>query len=292
MTGPTGIRAPRGNVRTCKGWFQEAALRMLMNNLDDEVAEKPGDLVVYGGVGKAARNWAAYHAILRELRELGNDETLLIQSGKPIGVLKTHELAPRVLLANSNLVGHWATWDEFRRLEALGLTMFGQMTAGSWMYIGTQGIVQGTFETFAAAAKQHFGGDLSGRFVLTGGMGGMGGAQPLAATMNGAAVMCVEVDPHKIERRIRTNYCDRMTSSLEEGLDWVLRAKADKQPISVGLVGNCAEVLPKLVARGIIPDLVTDQTAAHDPLNGYIPAGCSLEAATRLRCSDPKNYLD
>ena len=291
-TGTTGIRAARGNNRTCKGWIQEAALRMLMNNLDEEVAENPGDLVVYGGIGKAARNWPAYHAIVRELTELANDETLLIQSGKPVGVLRTHAFAPRVLIANSNLVGHWATWDEFRRLEALGLTMFGQMTAGSWMYIGSQGIVQGTFETFAAAATQHFGGDLAGRFLLTGGLGGMGGAQPLAATMNGAAILCVEVDARKIERRLRTQYLDRMTGSLDHALDLTLRAKASREPLSVGLVGNCAEVLPELVRRGIVPDLVTDQTAAHDPLNGYIPAGLSLEAAAHLRRHDPKTYLE
>jgi urocanate hydratase len=265
---------------------------MLMNNLDDEVAENPRELIVYGGSGKAARNWDAYHAIVRELTALENDRTLLIQSGKPVGVLRTHELAPRVLIANSNLVGHWATWDEFRRLEALGLIMFGQMTAGSWMYIGTQGIVQGTFETFAAAAATHFGGDLRGRFVLTGGMGGMGGAQPLAATMNGGASLVVEVDPVRIERRIRTGYCDRMTTSLDEALSWVLDAKANRRALSVGLVGNCAEVLPALVTRGVVPDLVTDQTSAHDPLNGYVPAGCSLEEAADLRRRDPGRYVE
>ncbi len=263
-----------------------------MNNLDDEVAENPRELVVYGGAGKAARNWDCYAAIVRALRGLEGDETLLIQSGKPVGVLRTHEWAPRVLLANSNLVGHWATWEEFRRLEALGLIMFGQMTAGSWMYIGTQGIVQGTYETFAAAAAKHFGGNLAGRFVLTGGMGGMGGAQPLAATMNGAAMLCVEVNPAKIERRVNTGYCDRVTASLEEALAWVHEAVKDRSPVSVGLVGNCADVLPELLRRGVVPDLVTDQTAAHDPLNGYVPSGLSLEAADRLRRERPSEYLD
>ena len=286
------IRAPRGTTLTCKGWPQEAALRMLMNNLDEEVAENPRELIVYGGAGKAARNWDAYAAIVRELTALEGDQTLLVQSGKPVGVLKTHAFAPRVLIANSNLVGHWATWDEFHRLEALGLIMYGQMTAGSWMYIGTQGIVQGTFETFAAAATRHFGGDLAGRFVLTGGMGGMGGAQPLAATMNGAALLCVEVDAARIERRIKTRYCDRMTASLDEALQWVLTAKANRQALSVGLVGNCATVLSELVRRRVVPDLVTDQTSAHDPLNGYIPAGLSLEDAAQLRKKSPSEYVD
>ncbi|HKW85816.1 MAG TPA: urocanate hydratase [Nitrospiraceae bacterium] len=286
------IRAARGTTLTCKGWAQEAALRMLMNNLDDEVAEKPGELIVYGGAGKAARNWDAYAAIVRELTVLEGDQTLLVQSGKPVGVLQTHDFAPRVLIANANLVGHWATWDEFRRLEALGLIMYGQMTAGSWMYIGTQGIVQGTYETFAAAADRHFGGDLSGRFVLTGGMGGMGGAQPLAATMNGAAILCVEVDQAKIERRMKTGYCDRITTSLDEALQWVQSAKADRKPLSVGLVGNCATVLPDLVRQGVVPDLVTDQTSAHDPLHGYIPVGLSLEHAAQLRQRSPKDYTD
>ncbi len=286
------IRAPRGSELSCKGWPQEAALRMLMNNLDPDVAERPGDLVVYGGVGKAARSWPAYHAIVRELRALEADQTLLVQSGKPVGVLRTHPMAPRVLLANSNLVGRWATWEEFRRLEALGLIMYGQMTAGSWMYIGTQGIVQGTFETFAAAGATHFGGDLTGRFVLTGGMGGMSGAQPLAATMAGAAILCVEVDPSRIERRLRTRYCDRMTKSLDEALRWIDQARAAKQALSVGLVGNCAEVLPELVRRGITPDLVTDQTSAHDPLNGYIPAGLSLADAAELRRTKPDEYVN
>ena len=286
------IRAPRGAALSCKGWAQEAALRLLMNNLDDEVAESPRDLIVYGGIGKAARTWEAYHAIVRELQTLEHDQTLLIQSGKPVGVLHTHDWAPRVLLANSNLVGHWATWDEFRRLDALGLMMFGQMTAGSWMYIGTQGIVQGTYETFAAAADRHFGGDLSGRFILTGGMGGMGGAQPLAATMNGAVMLCVEVNPAKITRRIETGYCDRMTASLDEALQWVRAAQQTRSALSIGLAGNSAEVLPELLRRGVVPDLVTDQTSAHDPLNGYIPAGLSLEEAAALRQEKPSQYTE
>jgi urocanate hydratase len=286
------IRAARGSVLSCKGWSQEAALRMLMNNLDDEVAEHPAELVVYGGRGKAARNWDAYQALVRELTALEDDQTLLVQSGKPVGVCRTHEWAPRVLIANSNLVGHWATWEEFNRLEALGLIMYGQMTAGSWMYIGTQGIVQGTFETFAAAAAKHFGGDLSGRFVLTGGMGGMGGAQPLAATMNGAAILCVEVDPEKIRRRIADGYCEQMTDSADTAVALVTAAKGRRQALSVGLVGNCATVLPELARRGLVPDLVTDQTSAHDPLNGYIPAGLSLAEAARLRTERPAEYVD
>ena len=261
-----------------------------MNNLDDEVAENPGDLIVYGGIGKAARNWMAYHTIVRELQALKRDQTLLVQSGKPVGVLHTHEWAPRVLIANSNLVGHWATWDEFRRLDALGLMMFGQMTAGSWMYIGTQGIVQGTYETFAAAADRHFGGDLSGRLIVTGGMGGMGGAQPLAAKMNGAVMLCVEVNAAKIARRIETGYCDRMTASLDEALQWIVAAQQNRSALSVGLIGNCADVLPELVRRRVIPDLVTDQTSAHDPLNGYIPSGLSLEEAAMLRRQKPLEY--
>jgi urocanate hydratase len=265
---------------------------MLKNNLDEEVAENPRDLIVYGGIGKAARNWEAYHAIIWQLQALERDQTLLIQSGKPVGVLRTHEWAPRVLIANSNLVGHWATWDEFRRLDALGLMMFGQMTAGSWMYIGTQGIMQGTYETFAAAADRHFGGDLSGRFILTGGMGGMGGAQPLAATMNGAVMLCVEVDPAKIARRIETGYCDRMTASLDEALQWVGTAQRERAALSIGLAGNCADVLPELVRRRVIPDLVTDQTSAHDPLNGYIPSGLSLEEAAALRRQKPSEYTE
>ncbi len=289
---PTEIRAPRGTKLRCKGWKQEAAMRMLMNNLDPEVAERPQDLVVYGGSGKAARDWAAYHAIVRELEALGNDETLLVQSGKPVGVFRTHEEAPRVLIANANLVGHWSNWDEFRKLEHLGLIMYGQMTAGSWIYIGSQGILQGTFETFAAAARKHFSGSLAGKLVVTGGMGGMGGAQPLAATMNGAAFLCVEVDAKRIERRIESGYCDRMTRDLDEALSLLRDAMARKRALSVGLVGNCAEVLPELVRREIVPDLLTDQTSAHDPLNGYIPAGYSVEEAASLRASDPKQYID
>jgi urocanate hydratase len=289
---PVEIRAPRGTVLRCKGWKQEAALRMLMNNLDPDVAERPQDLVVYGGSGKAARDWPSFHAIVRELEALGNDETLLVQSGKPVGVFRTHEEAPRVLIANSNLVGHWSNWDEFRRLEQLGLIMYGQMTAGSWIYIGSQGILQGTYETFAAAARHHFGGSLAGKLVVTGGMGGMGGAQPLAATMNGAAFLCVEVDSKRIERRIESGYCDRITRDLDEALRMLREAIAEKNPLSVGLVGNCAEVLPELVRRGITPDLLTDQTSAHDPLNGYIPAGYSVEQAAKLRVADPKQYVD
>ncbi|GBC81004.1 Urocanate hydratase [bacterium HR10] len=285
------VRAPRGRELTCKGWHQEAALRMLMNNLDPEVAEKPEELIVYGGAGKAARNWECFDALVRCLRELENDETLLVQSGKPVGIFRTHEWAPRVLIANANLVPHWATLEEFLRLEALGLIMYGQMTAGSWIYIGTQGIVQGTFETFAAVAERHFGGDLRGRLVVSGGMGGMGGAQPLAATMNGAAYLGIEVDPARIERRIRTGYCDRMTFDLDEALRWVLDAKARGEALSVGLVGNCAEVLPELVRRGIVPDVLTDQTSAHDPLNGYIPAGLSVDEAATLRRTNPQDYI-
>ncbi len=285
------IRAPRGRELTCKGWHQEAALRMLMNNLDPDVAEKPEDLIVYGGAGKAARNWECFEALVRALRELENDETLLVQSGKPVGIFRTHEWAPRVLIANANLVPHWATLAEFLRLEAMGLIMYGQMTAGSWIYIGTQGIVQGTFETFAAVAERHFGGDLRGRLVVSGGMGGMGGAQPLAATMNGAAYLGIEVDPARIERRLRTGYCDRLSFDLDEALRWVLEAKARGEALSVGLVGNCAEVLPELVRRGIVPDVLTDQTSAHDPLNGYIPAGLSVERAEELRHTNPQDYI-
>jgi urocanate hydratase len=288
----TEIRAPRGSRLRCKGWKQEAALRMLMNNLDPEVAERPQDLVVYGGTGKAARDWPSYHAIVRELEALGSDETLLVQSGKPVGVFRTHAEAPRVLLANSNLVGHWSNWDEFRKLEQLGLIMYGQMTAGSWIYIGSQGILQGTFETFAEAARKHFGGSLAGKLVVTGGMGGMGGAQPLAATMNGAAFLCIEADVNRIERRIESRYCDRMTRDLDEALGMLREAMAAKHPLSVGLVGNCADVLPELVRRGIVPDVLTDQTSAHDPLNGYIPAGYSVEDAAKLRKTDPKQYVD
>ncbi|HEX7049430.1 MAG TPA: urocanate hydratase [Longimicrobiales bacterium] len=285
------MRAPRGPERSCKGWTQEAALRMLMNNLDPEVAERPEALVVYGGTGRAARSWEAFDAIVRTLRELENDETLLIQSGKPVGVFRTHPGAPRVLIANSNLVGRWATWQVFRELEREGLIMYGQMTAGSWIYIGTQGILQGTYETLGAVAREHFGGSLRGTWTLTGGMGGMGGAQPLAATMNEGAILVVEVDPERIERRVRTRYCDRMTDELDTALEWVLRAKERGEALSVGLVGNCAEVLPELVRRGVVPDVLTDQTSAHDPLNGYIPAGLSLEAAAELRARDPDEYV-
>jgi urocanate hydratase len=291
VSGPRTVRAPRGPELSCKGWAQEAALRMLMNNLDPEVAEHPEELIVYGGTGKAARNWEAFDAIVGALRDLENDETLLVQSGKPVGVFRTHEHAPRVLIANSNLVGRWANWEHFHELERRGLMMYGQMTAGSWIYIGTQGILQGTYETFGAMAQKHFGGSLKGRWVLTGGMGGMGGAQPLAAMMNGGAMLCVEVDASRVQRRIETCYCDRMTGNLDEALVWVQGAADQGEALSVGLVGNCAEVLPKLVERGVTPDIVTDQTSAHDPLHGYVPTGLSLEEATALRGSDPEEYV-
>ena len=284
------VRAPRGTTLSCKGWVQEAALRMLMNNLDAEVAEKPEELIVYGGVGKAARNWDCYHAIVQTLRTLEGDETLLIQSGKPVAVFKTHPDAPRVLIANAMLVPRWATWDEFRRLEALGLTMYGQMTAGSWIYIGTQGILQGTYETFAAVADRSFGGSLAGRLLVTAGLGGMGGAQPLAATMNGAACLAIEVDPSRIERRLKTGYVDTMSESLDEALSIVQTAKELKEARSVALLGNAAEVLPELLARRIVVDVLTDQTSAHDTLNGYVPAHLPYEEALRLRNSDPERY--
>ena len=290
-TTPRTIRAPRGADLTCRGWQQEAALRMLMNNLDPEVAERPEDLVVYGGTGRAARNWPAFDAIVDALRGLADDETLLIQSGKPVGVLRTHAGAPRVLLANSLLVPAWADWDHFRMLESQGLTMYGQMTAGSWIYIGTQGILQGTYETLGAVARADFGGSLAGTWTLTGGMGGMGGAQPLAATMNDGAILVVEVDRQRIERRIREEYCDTIATDLDEALKLVLDAKERREPLSVGLVGNCAEILPELVERGVTPDIVTDQTSAHDPLNGYVPAGLDLAAAAALRRSDPDGYV-
>jgi urocanate hydratase len=290
MQAPT-IRAPRGTTRSCKGWQQEAALRMLMNNLDPDVAEDPQRLVVYGGTGKAARSWSDYHRIVASLRELGDDETLIVQSGRAQGIFKTHEDAPRVLLANSLLVPKWATLAEHQRLEALGLTMFGQMTAGSWIYIGTQGIVQGTYETFAACARQSFGGDLRGRLIVTGGLGGMGGAQPLAATMNGAAILCVEVDPARIDRRIASGYLMRRSDDLDEALTLLDAARSKGEPLSVGLLGNCAEVLPELVRRGIIPDVVTDQTSAHDELHGYVPDGLTLAEAAELRSSDPAEYV-
>ena len=285
------IRAPHGAKLTCRSWHQEAALRCLMNNLDPDVAEKPDELIVYGGAGKAARNWASFDAIVRELQVLEDDETLLVQSGKPVGVFRTHEYAPRVLIANSNLVGAWANWEHFHELERRGLMMYGQMTAGSWIYIGTQGIVQGTFETFAAMADKHFGGDLSGKFVLSGGMGGMGGAQPLAAALNGAVFLGIDVDPERIERRVRTGYCDRIAMSLDEAIDICEDARKQKRAVSVGLVGNCAEVLPEIVRRGIEVDVVTDQTSAHDPLNGYVPSGMTLEKAAELRRSDPQSYV-
>ena len=286
------MRAPRGTQLSCKGWHQEAALRMLMNNLDPEVAERPQDLVVYGGTGKAARNWECFDAIVRTLRRLENDETLLVQSGKPVGVFRTHVEAPRVLIANSQLVPRWATWEEFRRLEALGLTMFGQMTAGSWIYIGTQGILQGTYETFAECARQHFDGSLEGCLVVTGGLGGMGGAQPLAATMNGASFLGVEVDLSRIQKRLDTGYLDRMSETLDDALELVLEAREKKQALSVGLLGNVAEVMPTLVERGVTPDVLTDQTAAHDLRVGYIPARHSLEQAARLRDERPEEYRD
>jgi len=285
------VRAPRGTSLTCRSWLTEAPFRMLQNNLDPDVAERPQDLVVYGGTGKAARNWACFDALLASLRTLGDDETLLVQSGKPVGVVRTQPDAPRVVIANSNLVPHWATWDEFRRLEALGLTMYGQMTAGSWIYIGTQGILQGTYETFAAAADRHFGGDLSGRWVLSAGLGGMGGAQPLAATMNRAAFLGVEVDPARIERRLQTRYLDHQATTLDEALALLDQALARRQAVSIGLVANAGDVYPELVRRGRIPDLVTEQTSAHDPLHGYVPRGLSLETAAALRTSDPQEYV-
>jgi urocanate hydratase len=285
------VRAPRGTEVSCKGWQQEAALRMLMNNLDPDVAEKPDELIIYGGSGKAARSWEDFDRIVAALRRLENDETLLVQSGRAVGVIKTHPDAPRVLISNSMLVPKWATWDEFRRLEALGLTMYGQMTAGSWIYIGTQGILQGTYETFAACARKHFGGSLRGRLLVSGGLGGMGGAQPLAATFNEAAFLGVEVDRQRIERRIRTKYLDRMTDSLDEALEWVLKARQVGEALSVGLLGNVADLLPELIQRNITPDVLTDQTSAHDPLNGYVPNGMSYEQALELRESDPECYV-
>src|SRR5215469_8626568 len=286
----TPIRAPRGTSLTCKGWQQEAAMRMLMNNLDEDVGERPQDLVVYGGTGKAARNWECYHAIVHSLTQLGNDETLLVQSGKPVGVFKTHEYSPRVLIANANLVGHWSTWEKFNELERAGLMMYGQMTAGSWIYIGSQGILQGTFETFAAAGQNNFHGDLSGRLIVSGGMGGMGGAQPLAATMNGAAFLGIDVDPERIKKRLKTGYCDFMVNTLDEALRILKNAVRKKENVSVGLVGNCADIIPELADRGVVPDILTDQTSAHDPLNGYVPNGMSLPEALELRKRDPKGY--
>ncbi|PGZ95231.1 urocanate hydratase [Bacillus pseudomycoides] len=285
------IRAPRGTELNAKGWVQEAALRMLMNNLDPEVAEKPEELVVYGGIGRAARNWDSYHAIVESLKNLESDETLLVQSGKPVAIFKSHEDAPRVLLANSNLVPKWATWEHFRELDQKGLMMYGQMTAGSWIYIGTQGILQGTYETFGEAARQHFDGSLKGTLTITAGLGGMGGAQPLAVTMNGGVVIAIDVDKRSIDRRIEKRYCDMYTESLEEALAVAKEYKEKKEPISIGLLGNAAEILPELVKRGITPDLVTDQTSAHDPLNGYVPVGYSLEEAAVLRQEDPERYV-
>ncbi len=285
------VRAPRGTDITCKGWQQEAALRMLMNNLDPDVAEKPEELIVYGGSGKAARSWSDYDRIVAALKELENDETLLVQSGRAVGVIKTHSDAPRVMIANSMLVPHWANWKEFRRLEAMGLTMFGQMTAGSWIYIGTQGILQGTYETFGAAAKENFGGSLEGRLVVTGGLGGMGGAQPLAATMQGGVCLCIEVDKTRIERRIQTRYLDRWTADLDEALRWVNQAQDAQKELSVGLLGNCADVLAELVKLDVTPDLLTDQTSAHDALNGYVPNGLRFSEAMELRKTDPDRYI-
>jgi urocanate hydratase len=290
MAGRT-IRAPRGTELSCKSWQQEAALRMLMNNLDPEVAERPDDLVVYGGIGKAARNWECFDAIVRCLRELGNDETLLVQSGKPVGVFRTHADAPRVLISNSMLVPAWATWEHFYELDRKGLMMYGQMTAGSWIYIGSQGILQGTYETFAEAARQHFGGSLKGRLVLTAGLGGMGGAQPLAATMNEGVIVAVEVDPARIQRRLATRYLDVAADSLDQALARAREALAAGRPLSIGVQGNAADVLPECARRGVVPDLLTDQTSAHDPLNGYVPNGMPYEAALRLRTDDPACYM-
>jgi urocanate hydratase len=281
------IRAPRGTTLSCKSWLTEAPLRMLMNNLDAEVAENPQELVVYGGIGRAARDWRCYDAIVASLKTLEDDETLLIQSGKPVGIFRTHADAPRVLIANSNLVGHWNDWAHFHELDRKGLIMYGQMTAGSWIYIGSQGIVQGTYETFVEAGRQHYGGDLGGRWILTGGLGGMGGAQPLAATMAGASLLAVECQPSRIEKRIETGYLDRWTKSLDEALALIAKAKAAKKPLSVGLLGNAAEIFPEVYRRGVRPDMVTDQTSAHDPINGYLPAGWTLEKAEATRRSDP-----
>src|SRR4051812_13338672 len=288
MSLTTAIRTPRGASLRCKGWHQEAALRMLHNNLDPEVAENPDELIVYGGTGRAARDWPSFPPLLRALESLADDETLLVQSGKPAGIFRTHPEAPRVLIANSNLVGHWSNWDEFNRLEKLGLTMYGQMTAGSWIYIGSQGIVQGTYETFASLARKHWNGSLAGKLVVSGGMGGMGGAQPLAATMNGANFLGIDVDPARIQRRIDSGYCDHIAYSLDEALAMVGQSGP---PRSVALVGNCADVVPELVRRGFVPDVLTDQTSAHDPLNGYVPNGMTLEEALVLRGRDPEAYM-
>jgi urocanate hydratase len=287
---PRTIRAPRGKTLSCRSWLQEAALRMLMNNLDPDVAERPADLVVYGGIGKAARNWECFDAIVLALRALANDETLLVQSGKPVGVFRTHEDAPRVLISNSMLVPAWATWDHFHELDRKGLMMYGQMTAGSWIYIGTQGILQGTYETFAEAARQHFGGSLEGRLVVTAGLGGMGGAQPLAATMNGGVIVAAEVDRQRIERRLETRYLDVMVETVDEAIARARAAQSARQALSIGVLGNAADVLPELVRRGVVPDLVTDQTSAHDPLYGYVPNRMKYDEALALRASDPVRY--
>lgn len=285
------VRAPRGLNISCKGWIQEAAMRMLMNNLDPDVAENPAELIVYGGKGKAARNWESYNAIVSTLKELENDETLLVQSGKPVAVFRTHTNAPRVIISNSMLVPDWANWDEFRRLESLGLTMYGQMTAGSWIYIGTQGILQGTYETFAECGRKYFNNDLKGKFILTAGLGGMGGAQPLAATMNGAAFLGIEVNRSRIEKRIETGYLDTFSDNLDEALNIIRRAKQNKEAVSVGLLGNAADVLPEIIKKNFIPDILTDQTSAHDTLNGYVPKGMSYEDALVLRKQDPDKYI-
>lgn len=285
------VKAAHGLRLSCKGWHQEAALRMLSNNLDAEVAEKPDELIVYGGSGKAARNWASFDGIVKSLKSLENDETLLVQSGKPVGIFQTHEHAPRVLIANSHLVPHWATWEKFRQLEKLGLIMYGQMTAGSWIYIGSQGIIQGTYETIQSISDKHFGGDLTGKWLLTGGMGGMGGAQPLAATMAGASALVVEVDEARINRRLKIGYCDVKVKTLDKAIKLIKDHTKSGEPISIGLVGNCADVFPEIFRRGIIPDIVTDQTSAHDELNGYVPEGLTMAEALRLRKSDPKSYI-
>ncbi len=286
------IKAPHGTTLTAKSWLTEAPMRMIMNNLDPDVAEKPDELIVYGGIGKAARNWECFDRIVETLKNLSEDETLLVQSGKPVGVFKTHPDAPRVLIANSNLVPHWATWEYFRELDRKGLMMYGQMTAGSWIFIGSQGIVQGTYETFVEMGRQHFGGDLSGKWILTAGLGGMGGAQPLASTMAGASMLAVEVDQQHIQRRLDTGYCDTIASTLDEALDQIREACNLRQPLSIGLLGNAADIYPELVRRGIKPDMVTDQTSAHDVLNGYIPAGLSLAEAAELRQRDPEGYVE
>ena len=285
------VKAAHGLKLSCKGWHQEAALRMLSNNLDAEVAEKPDELIVYGGSGKAARNWASFDGIVKSLKSLENDETLLVQSGKPVGIFQTHEHAPRVLIANSHLVPHWATWEKFRQLEKLGLIMYGQMTAGSWIYIGSQGIIQGTYETIQSISDKHFGGDLTGKWLLTGGMGGMGGAQPLAATMAGASALVVEVDEARINRRLKIGYCDVKVKTLDKAIKLIKDHTKSGEPISIGLVGNCADVFPEIFRRGIIPDIVTDQTSAHDELNGYVPEGLTMAEALRLRKADPKSYI-